>query len=127
MAAVDPPGSEGSGAQAITPDAWRVAALGLLAGGFAVGVLSGHRRLGGAVPLITAGVALGCAVPVALASRRPPITPRGAADALSRADRMPTFSIARGCARRSRGPAPARGRRQPSGLPWRPTERPSSN
>jgi 1,2-diacylglycerol 3-beta-glucosyltransferase len=78
---------------AVTPDAWRAAALGLLAGGFAVGVLSGHKRLGGAVPLITAGVALGCAVPVALASRRPPITPEGAAAALVKAPRMPTFSV----------------------------------
>ena len=78
---------------AITPDAWRAAALGLLAGGIAVGVLSGHRRLGGAVPLITAGVALGCAVPVALASRRPPIAPEDAAVELADASIKPTFSI----------------------------------
>ena len=95
-----PPGgaaeSEASGtkpATPVTPDAWRAAALGLLAGGFAVGVLSGHKRLGAGVPLITAGVALGCAVPVALASRRPPITPEGAAVALAGASPMPTFSI----------------------------------
>ncbi|MGD0248231.1 MAG: ELWxxDGT repeat protein, partial [Candidatus Limnocylindrales bacterium] len=80
-----------AGEQSVTPDAWRVAAAGILAGGFAVGLLAGHRRLGKAVPLITAGVALGCAVPVALASRRPPITPEQAARALD--DTMPTFSI----------------------------------
>ena len=79
------------GEQAVTPDAWRVAAAGILAGGFAFGLLTGHRRLGKAVPLITAGVALGCAVPVALASRRPPITPHAAARALDSG--MPTFSI----------------------------------
>ena len=76
-----------------TPRAWRLAALGILAGGTAVGLLANHRRLGRVVPLITAGVALGCAVPVAVASRRPPITPQGAAAALDRADGKPTFSI----------------------------------
>lgn len=76
-----------------TPPAWRVAAIGTLAGGFAVGLLAGKRRVGRLVPLITAGVALGCAVPVARASRRPPISPARAADALGNADRMPTFSI----------------------------------
>jgi cellulose synthase/poly-beta-1,6-N-acetylglucosamine synthase-like glycosyltransferase len=56
-------------------------------------VLSNQKRLGGAVTAITAGVALGCAIPVALASRRPPITPHDAADALARAESMPTFSV----------------------------------
>ncbi|HEY1167697.1 MAG TPA: glycosyltransferase family 2 protein [Candidatus Limnocylindrales bacterium] len=79
--------------QSVTPGAWRAAALGTLAGGFAIGALSGKERLGGAVPLITAGVALGCAVPVALGSRRPPISPQDAAGALAGRDRMPTFSI----------------------------------
>ena len=45
------------------------------------------------VPLLTAGVALGCVVPVAMASRRPPISPAAAANALGAAARMPTFSI----------------------------------
>ena len=76
-----------------TPRAWRLAALGILAGGTAVGLLANHRRLGRVVPLITAGVALGCAVPVAVASRRPPITPQGAAEALDRTHGKPTFSI----------------------------------
>jgi len=76
-----------------TPGSWRAAALGLLAGGFAAGVLSGHKRLGGFVPIVTAGVALGCAVPVALASRRPPISPKDAAVALGRAAAKPTFSV----------------------------------
>jgi hypothetical protein len=79
--------------QAETPRSWRVAALGVLSGGMALGLLAGHKSLGRVVPLITAGVALGCAVPVAVASRRPPITPQGAAAALGRADRKPTFSI----------------------------------
>src|ERR1035437_1776281 len=76
-----------------TPRAWRLAALGILAGGTAVGLLANHRRLGRVVPLITAGVALGCAVPIAVASRRPPIKPQEAAAALGRADRKPTFRI----------------------------------
>ena len=93
MAAADTVESERAAEQPVTPDAWRVAALGLLAGGFAVGVLSGHKRLGAAVPLITAGVALACAVPVALASRRPPISTEDAADALEDTARKPTFSV----------------------------------
>ena len=84
---------DGSESQSVTPEAWRKAAVGLLLGGFAVGVLSGHKRLGTAVPLFTAGVALGCAIPVALASRRPPISPESAAAALAGADRPPTFSV----------------------------------
>lgn len=76
-----------------TPDAWRKAALAVLAGGFVVGALSGSRRLGKVVPIVTAGVALGCAVPVALASRRPPITPDGAASALAATPHKPTFTI----------------------------------
>ena len=76
-----------------TPMSWRIAALGILAGGVGLGLVSGHRRLGGVVPLITAGVAVGCVVPVALASRRPPIAPEDAADALVEASHRPTFSI----------------------------------
>jgi hypothetical protein len=76
-----------------TPRSWRVAALGILSGGAALGLLAGHKSLGRVVPLITAGVALGCAVPVVVASRRPPITPQDAAAAFGRADHKPTFSI----------------------------------
>jgi hypothetical protein len=79
--------------QAETPRSWRVAALGILSGGAALGLLAGHKSVGRVVPLMTAGVALGCAVPIAVASRRPPITPQEAAAALGRADRKPTFSI----------------------------------
>ena len=79
--------------RAETPVAWRAAALAMLAGGVGVGLLSAHRRMGVAVPLITAGVALGCALPVARASRRPPISPAEAAGALAGADAMPTFSV----------------------------------
>ena len=76
-----------------TPDAWRAAALAILGGGIALGLLSGHKRLGKAVPLVTAGVALGCAIPVALASRRPPIAPSEAAAALGELPSRPAFSI----------------------------------
>ena len=93
MPAAARPGARPGATPQTTPTAWRAAALGLLAGGFAVGVLSGHKRLGGAVPIITAGIAVGCAVPVALASRRPPISPEAAAAALTRARAKPTFSI----------------------------------
>ena len=79
--------------EATTPTAWRVAALGLLAGGAAVGYLAGGRRLGRIVPLATAGVAIGCAVPVALASRRPPISPESAAEALEDAATPPPFTV----------------------------------
>ena len=93
MAARTSAGLDSANRMPVTPGAWRAAALGVLAGGFAVGFLSGHKRLGGAVTAVTAGVALGCAIPVALASRRPPITPRDAADSLARAGSMPTFSV----------------------------------
>jgi len=82
--------------RSVTPRAWRAAALGTLAGGFAIGALSGRKRLGGTVPLMAAGVALGCAVPLALASRRPPISPGDAAGALAGCARMPTFSVVAG-------------------------------
>lgn len=84
---------EGPEAAPLTPAAWRAAAMGVLFGGFALGLMAGNKRLGPAVPVITAGVALGCAVPVALASRRPPISPEQAADALADSDSPPTFSI----------------------------------
>lgn len=76
-----------------TPGAWRAAALGILAGGAAVGLLAGNRRLGRFVPVLTAGVALGAAIPVALASRRPPIAPDRARQALADAPHPPTFTI----------------------------------
>ena len=93
MIALTPAGPDESLDMLVTPRAWRAAALGVLAGGLAVGVLSSQKRLGSAVTAITAGLALGCAIPVALASRRPPITPDDAADALVHADSMPRFSI----------------------------------
>ena len=77
-----------------TPAAWRAAALGILVGGFAVGFLASDRRFGRVVPLVTAGVAAACAIPVALASRRPPISPEDACRALADAgDDLPTFSV----------------------------------
>jgi hypothetical protein len=78
---------------ATTPTTWRVAALGLLAGGAALGYIAGGRRFGRIVPLVTAGVAIGCAVPVALASRRPPISPCLAAEALEGTAMPPTFTV----------------------------------
>jgi glycosyltransferase involved in cell wall biosynthesis len=78
---------------AITPVAWRAAAVGVLVGGAAAGFLAGRRRLGRIVPLATAGVAIGCAVPVAVASRRPPISPESAAAALEAAATPPTFTV----------------------------------
>jgi hypothetical protein len=86
-------GTEAAENSSATPAQWRAAALGILVGGFAVGLMASGRRMSRAVPLITAGVALGCAVPVALASRRPPISPEEAADALADTADPPTFSI----------------------------------
>ena len=82
-----------AGGDAATPDAWRAAAVAILGGGFVIGLLSGTGRVGKVLPVITAGVALGCALPVAVASRRPPISPGRAARALRSAERMPTFSV----------------------------------
>jgi hypothetical protein len=79
--------------QALTPTTWRVAAFGLLVGGFALGAVAGRSRLGRTISWLTAAVALGSAIPVALASRRPPITPEGAAAALCDANAPPTFSV----------------------------------
>jgi len=89
-----------------TPDAWRAAALAILGGGALAGYLAGRSRLGGAVTALTAGVALGCAVPIALAGRRPPITPEGAAEALRRTAAPPTFTVLVG-ARDEAGVLPA--------------------
>ena len=93
MQGPEPAGVGGAIQYSATPAAWRAAALAVLAGGVGVGLLSGHRRFGGVVPLVTAGVAVACVVPVALASRRPPISPADAVEALAGARRMPTFSI----------------------------------
>jgi hypothetical protein len=94
MEGSDRDGSAGRSATADpTPVSWRIAALGILAGGVGLGLVAGRKRLGAAIPLITAGVAIGCVVPVALASRRPPISRDAAAKALIDAWRRPTFSI----------------------------------
>jgi hypothetical protein len=73
-----------------TPDAWRAAALGILAGGF----LLGYRSAGGRTSRIALGaalVALGSAIPIARAGRKPPIAP--GAPALDPAASLPTFSV----------------------------------
>jgi 1,2-diacylglycerol 3-beta-glucosyltransferase len=85
--------ASGPAGAATTPVAWRAAALGLLVGGAAAGFLAGRRQLVGFVPFAAAGVAIGCAVPVALASRRPPIPPEGAAEALENTATPPTFTV----------------------------------
>jgi hypothetical protein len=77
----------------VTPLAWRVAAAGILAGGAAVGFLVSRDRFGRLVALGAAGVTIGCAVPVALASRRPPISPESAAEALGVLPTPPTFTV----------------------------------
>ncbi len=76
-----------------TPKTWRVAALLILAGSAAAGMLTSRRGIGRVVPILTAGVAFGCVIPVALASRRPPITPEAAYLALRNAERPPTFTV----------------------------------
>jgi 1,2-diacylglycerol 3-beta-glucosyltransferase len=87
--------NEGSRAPEIvgTPTAWRVAAAGVLTGGFLAGIAATRGRAARVLPFAAVGVALGSAVPVALASRRPPITPEAASEALDRADPKPSFSV----------------------------------
>jgi glycosyltransferase involved in cell wall biosynthesis len=80
-------------AHGTTPISWRVAAAGLLGGGIVGGALAGHGRFAGKLPWLTAVVAVGAAIPVAIASRRPPITPDAAADALAKTTQPPTFSV----------------------------------
>jgi 1,2-diacylglycerol 3-beta-glucosyltransferase len=80
-------------ADGATPQSWRIAAGAILVGGFGLGMVAGRRRLSGLIPMATAGIALGCAVPVALASRRPPITPERAAVALGAVVTKPSFSV----------------------------------
>jgi 1,2-diacylglycerol 3-beta-glucosyltransferase len=89
-----------------TPDAWRVAALAILGGGALAGYLAGRSRFGGAVTALTAGVAVGCVVPIALAGRKPPITPEAAEEALWHTAEPPTFSVLVG-ARDEAGVLPA--------------------
>jgi glycosyltransferase involved in cell wall biosynthesis len=72
-----------------TPVIWRLAALGLLAGG----VIAGLRlSAGGARRATPLGIALvGAALPIARASRRPPLPPRP--PAIDPAAAPPTFSV----------------------------------
>lgn len=76
-----------------TPFSWRLTAAGVLAGGFAAGLLATSGRARRLLPVATAAVALGSAIPVALASRRPPISRGAAARAFAGATRKPTFSV----------------------------------
>jgi len=83
-------GTERPAGLAATPPAWRAAALGILAAGF----LAGYRSAGGRTSRVALGgalVALGSAVPIAVAGRRPPIPP--GAPALDPAAPPPTFSV----------------------------------
>jgi glycosyl transferase family 2 len=73
-----------------TPPTWRAAAIGILVGG----CLAGYRSAGGRTSRIALGgalVALGSAVPIALAGRRPPIPP--GARAVDPDVPPPTFSV----------------------------------
>jgi 1,2-diacylglycerol 3-beta-glucosyltransferase len=87
------PDPEGGAEPFSTPPAWRVAAAAVLLGGFGAGLLATSGRGRHLLPIATAGIALGSAIPVALASRRPPITPEAAARALVESTRKPTFSV----------------------------------
>jgi hypothetical protein len=89
-----------------TPPSWRLAALGILAGGVLVGYAAGRRKLGVAVAGLTAGVAVGCVAPIVAGSRRPPISPDAARAALAGASRPPTFTVLVG-ARDEAGVLPA--------------------
>ena len=83
-------GTERPAGLAPTPPAWRAAALGILAGG----ILAGYRSAGGRTSRVALGgalVALGSAVPIAVAGRRPPIPP--GATARDPAAAPPTFSV----------------------------------
>ncbi|HEX8940348.1 MAG TPA: glycosyltransferase family 2 protein [Candidatus Limnocylindrales bacterium] len=80
--------ADGSG----TPPGWRLAAAALLGGGFACGVAAtGGGRLGRAVTGLAVLVATGMTVPLARASRRPPIPPSPAG--LAPPEPSLTFSI----------------------------------
>ena len=82
MTIVDPARSQAAGLAAAsthgvsaTPEAWRAVALGVLVGGVLVGDrAAGHRGLGRVLSLLAGGAALST-IPIALASRRPPIEP----------------------------------------------------
>ncbi len=76
-----------------SPTAFRLAGLSVLVGGLAVGYAASRSRSAAIVPVLTAGVAVAAAVPVAIASRRPPISPRDAELALRGAERPPTFTV----------------------------------
>jgi glycosyl transferase family 2 len=83
-------GTERPASLASTPPVWRTAAFGILAGGF----LAGYRSAGGRTSRVAVGgalIALGSAVPIAVAGRRPPIAP--GAPALDPAAAPPTFSV----------------------------------
>ena len=92
-AASNSPVSSGPSERPATPGSWRLAALGILAGGVVAGALIEDKRLRKLLPAVTAGVALGFAVPIALASRKPPISPEKAADALETSSDPPTFTV----------------------------------
>jgi glycosyl transferase family 2 len=85
VTAAERPGGTGA-----TPAAWRAVALGILAGGFLVG----YRSAGGRTSRIALGaalVAIGSAVPIARAGRKPPIPP--GAPPRDPATSPPTFSV----------------------------------
>ncbi len=58
-----------------TPLAWRILALAFLGGGASLGVAAGRWRPARRIVELIAALALGSVVPLALASRRPPLEP----------------------------------------------------
>lgn len=72
-----------------TPVSWRIASLATLVGGAVLGFRAAAGGAAGRLAAGSLGAALLSAVPIAFASRRPPITPRP----LSGAGAPPTFTI----------------------------------
>ena len=60
-----------------TPTSWRAAALATLVGGTALGYRASRGGATGRLAAGSLGLALGSAIPIAIASRRPPIPPGG--------------------------------------------------
>jgi len=80
-----------AGTAAVTPPAWRAAALATLVGGGALGFIAAGGRRGGWLLGGSIAAALASTVPIVLASRRPPIPP--GAPALDPDGPPPTFSV----------------------------------
>lgn len=79
---------------AATPPGWRLAALGILAGGFGAGFAASRSlRAGRTLAGLGAAFVAGATLPIARASRRPPISPAQAAATVAASEAPPTFSV----------------------------------